>query len=103
MYFRNLPGTPRFLIGDRIVYVGPDKDGPNEGDVGTVMGKPNHLEFSIEKDSKGSLLYVVKFDRAVGYDCHYIDEHGEEKITAYDHGWVTPEVYMHPYLDPVGV
>lgn len=103
MYFRNLPEISRFLVGGRIVYTGPDKDGPNEGDVGTVMGKPTHLKFSVEKDSAGSLLYVVKFDRAVGYDCYYIDEHGEEKITEADHGWVTPEVYMYPYHDPVRV
>lgn len=103
MYFHNLPGVSRFQYGDRIVYMGPDKDGPNEGDVGTVMGKPRHLKFSIEKDSKGSLLYVVEFDREVGYDCPYIDERGEEKITEDDHGWVTPEIYMYPYHDPVGV
>lgn len=102
MYFRNLPKVSRFLAGDRIIYTGPDKQGPTEGSVGTVVGKPLHLEFSVEKDSKGSLLYVVEFDDAVGYGCNYIDEHGEEKITEAERGWVTPEMYMCPYRKPVG-
>ena len=103
MYFRNLPKISKFLDGDRIIYSGPDKGGPREGKVGTVVGKPQHLKFSIKPDSKGSLLYVVEFDEAVGYDCDYVDERGEEKTTEDHHGWVTPEMYMHPYREPVGV
>lgn len=103
MYFYNLPKISKFLDGDRIIYSGPDRGGPTEGEIGTVVGKPRHLTFSVESDSKGSLLYVVEFDEAVGYDCKYIDERGEEKITEYGHGWVTPEMYMHPYREPVGV
>ena len=82
-----------FEVGDRVIYVGPDKGGPTCGNIGKIVFIDPDWPTSVEDETEGEKLYVVEFAKSEGDMYVYEDSYGHRYTTG-GHGWACAESYL---------
>ena len=77
----------RFVIGERVRYVGKDYGGPIKGCTGKIVWIDPDALRSIEADTNGEQLYLVEFDKSMGDTYTYRDNRGTVRC-ATGRGWL---------------
>ena len=90
MRFTDIDG---FQVGDRVVYVGPDKGGPTYGNMGKIVFIDPNWSTSVEEETAGEGLYIVEFVESEGDMYVYEDDDGHAYTTG-GHGWACAESYL---------